>query len=199
MMEFKINNYFETPIYTGLKKDWVKKFNKLSDPYIKNSSETDYQSDSLLPNNNFKPLKDYIGINSWNILDHMGFDLSHYELFFTELWVLEFSKSGGGHQDAHVHSDNHISGFYFLKCSNKTSYPVFYDPRPGALMSKLILKDTTKAGTGSEKINYKPEPGTFIFFPSYLKHYFVLDKGKDPFRFIHFNLQAVRKEIVKRK
>lgn len=199
MMEFKLNNYFETPIYTSLKKDWVKKYNNLCNKYLTKKTGLTYQSDTLLNDNDFKQLKDYIGINSWNILDHMGFDLSKYELFFTELWVQEFSKSGGGHQDAHVHSNNHISGFYFLKCSKRTSYPVFYDPRPGALMNKLELKDNDKASTGSEKINYKPEPGTFIFFPAYLKHYFVLDQGKDPFRFIHFNIQAVRKEIVNHK
>lgn len=199
MMEFKVNHYFQTPIYTSLKKEWIKKYNKLCDLHIKKDDQLTHQSDSLVEDNNFKELKDYIGINSWNILDHMGFDLSQYKLFFTELWAQEFVRSGGGHHEAHVHSNNHMSGFYFLKCSKRTSYPVFYDPRAGAMMSKLELKNKSIAGVGSEKINLKPEPGTFIFFPSYLKHYFVLDQGKDPFRFIHFNIQAVRKEIINHK
>ena len=45
--------------------------------------------------------------------------------------------------DTHVHWDNHISGFYFLKCSDKTSYPIFHDPRAG-MMTKLPQKDKNK-------------------------------------------------------
>ena len=41
-----------------------------------------------------------------------------------------------------------------------------------------------------------PEPGTLILFPSFLEHGFPLDHGIEPFRFMHFNLQAVRKTIV---
>ena len=32
----------------------------------------------------------------------------------------------------------------FLKCSEKTSYPIFHDPRPGAEMTKLFMKDQSK-------------------------------------------------------
>ena len=37
---------------------------------------------------------------------------------------------------------------------------------------------------------------SFLFFNSYLTHEYVLDQGIDPFRFIHFNLQAVRTMIT---
>ena len=48
---------------------------------------------------------------------------------FSELWVPEFSKKGGGHHSAHIHWNQHVSGFYFLKCSDKTSYPIFHNQR----------------------------------------------------------------------
>jgi hypothetical protein len=35
-----------------------------------------------------------------------------------------------------------------------------------------------------------------IFFPAYINHGFTVDDGVDDFRFIHFNLQAVRKIIT---
>jgi hypothetical protein len=95
-----------------------------------------------------------------------------------------------------VHWDNHISGFYFLKCSDKTSYPVMHDPRGGAMMTKLPLKDKSKVSHMSDSIHYKPKPGTLIFFPAYIPHEFVVDDGVEDFRFIHFNLQAVRNIIV---
>ena len=52
-----------------------------------------------------------------NILTDQGFDISNYTLDYTEMWIQKFAYEGGGHQDTHVHWDNHISGFYFLKLS----------------------------------------------------------------------------------
>ena len=126
----------------------------------------------------------------------MGYDLKDYEIFLTELWVQEFNEKGGGYHESHVHYDNHISGFYFLKCSDKTSYPIFHDPRPAKLMTQLPLKDEKNITSGTDKINYTPKPGTILFFPSYINHEYPMDKGIETFRFIHFNLQAVRKMII---
>ena len=100
-----------------------------------------YHSTSLVGDPALKELQDYIGATSWNCLDHMGYDLTNYELFWTEFWVQEFGEKGGGHHEGHTHYDNHISGFYFLKCSDKTSMPVFHDPRPAKLITQLPLKD----------------------------------------------------------
>jgi hypothetical protein len=35
-----------------------------------------------------------------------------------------------------------------------------------------------------------------IFIPAYLTHEYIVDAGIEDFRFIHFNLQAVRKMIT---
>ena len=35
-----------------------------------------------------------------------------------------------------------------------------------------------------------------IFIPAYLEHQFSVDPGVEDFRFIHFNLQAIRKIIT---
>ena len=45
-------------------------------------------------------------------------------------------------------------------------------------------------------IQYKPEPGDMVIFNGYLPHSFVVDSGKIPFRFIHFNLQAFPKQLI---
>ena len=85
------------------------------------------------------------------------------------------------------------SGFYFLKCSNETSYPVFYDPRSSKSMNMLKQKDDSKLTYSTEQVHFKIKPGTLLFFNSYLTHEFVFDKGIEPFRFIHFNIQATDK------
>ena len=51
--------------------------------------------------------------------------------------------------------------------------------------------------SGTELINFKAEPGLLMFFPGYLEHEFSVDYGQAPFRFIHFNISAVLKEMAK--
>ena len=48
-------------------------------------------------------------------------------------------------------------------------------------------------GLGSPEIT---SVGTFMFFNSYLEHEFSVDHGLEPFRFIHFNLQAIPKQLI---
>jgi uncharacterized protein (TIGR02466 family) len=209
--------YFGSPVYSIEIPEWVNDVNKVCNKYIKEVKKNNaksikdrekklgkkigdhgmsHHSTSLISDSGLKELQDYISATSWNILDHMGYDLKNYELFWTEFWVQEFGEKGGGHHEGHIHYDNHISGFYFLKCSEKTSIPVFHDPRPAKLMTQLPLKNETEITFGTDKIHYKPKPGTIIFFPAYMEHQYVVDNGVEPFRFIHFNLQAVRKMIT---
>ena len=215
--------YFGCPIYVIGKPEWVNETNKVCDEYIKAAYDREkpsmeerkkilgekdfarvkdhgisYHSTRLIDEPKLKNLQEFIGNTAWNILDNQGFDMSQHTMFFTELWVQEFSKNGGGHHNTHIHPNNHISGFYFLKCSEKTSYPMFHDPRPGALMTKLPLKDDSQISLAQDIINYKPTPGTMIFFNSYMPHQFTVDDGVEPFRFIHFNIQAIRNEMIEK-
>ena len=146
--------------------------------------------------NKYKVLTDYIGATSHNLLLEMGFDMSGHQLFTTEMWVQEFAKSGGGHHTLHTHWNGHISGFYFLKASDKTSLPLFEDPRAGNLMNLLPELDKTKITYASSQVHYKVQPGRMIFFPSYMPHQYVIDMGIEPFRFIHWNCQAIPKGVL---
>ena len=217
----KTDWYFNTPVYFIEKPEWLPSAIKATDKYIKASEKTNqkvlkerkkwlgnedylkvkdhgmsYHSTPLNGDPDLKELESYVGNTSLNLLNEWGYDMEQYTMFFTEFWVQEFAKNGGGHHSTHVHWDNHISGFYFLKCNDKTSYPVFHDPRAGAMMTKLPQKDNSKIGPMSDQVHYKPKPGTLIFFPGYVPHEFAVDMGIEPFRFIHFNLQAVRNIIV---
>ena len=209
--------YFSSPVYSIEIPEWVDDANKVCDKYIKEAKKNNakaikerekklgkkigdhgmsYHSTSLVGDPALKELQEYIGSTSWNILDHMGYNLTNYELFWTEFWVQQFAEKAGGNHSPHVHYNNHISGFYFLRCSDKTSLPVFHDPRPGKLMTQLPLKNEKEITLGTDKIHYKPKPGTMIFIPAYLTHEYIVDAGIQDFRFIHFNLQAVQKMIT---
>jgi len=213
--------HFSTPVYSINKPEWLSSAIKATDKYIKISQKNSqkdlkerkrilgnqdylkvkdhgmsYHSTPLNGDPGLKEMEQYVGATSYNLLDEWGYDMTKYTMFFTEFWVQEFAKNGGGHHSTHVHWDNHMSGFYFLKCSDKTSFPVFHDPRSGAMMTKLPHKDNTKISPMSDQIHIRPKPGLLVLFPAYVSHEFAVDMGVEPFRFIHFNLQAVRNIIV---
>ena len=204
-------HYFASPIYFTDKPEWVNDLNKAANPFIEQSRKTNstlikkrnkkfgnkgehpwvHHSTTLIGNPEFKVLQDYIGATAWNLLDGQGFDLSNHTIYITELWVQEFSKDGGGHHTLHTHWNGHISGFFFLNASEKTSMPVFEDPRAGRMMNLLPQKDPSKITQASHQVNYIAKPGRLIFFNSYLPHMYSVDNGYEPFRFIHFNIQAI--------
>jgi len=206
----QITEYFKTPIWIEDKPEFVKSLNKASNQYIKDAKKREkefikkhgdfgrsYHSTPLTMDNNFLDFRNYIGQKSWEFLDWCGFDMQQYTTMFSELWVQEFAKNGGGHHSAHIHWNQHVSGFYFLKCSDKTSYPVFHEPRTGARATKLKMKPGNGVFHGTELVHFKPKPGTLIIFPGYLEHEYAVDFGIEPFRFIHWNIQAVPKEMAK--
>jgi uncharacterized protein (TIGR02466 family) len=205
-----INEYFKTPFWIEEKQEFLKSIDKASNKYIKDAKQVEkkyikeygdfgrsYHSRSLTLDNDFLDFRNYIGQKSWEFLDWQGFDMQQYQTIFSELWVQEFSKKGGGHHSAHIHWNQHVSGFYFLKCSDKTSFPVFHDPRTGARATKLKLKKENSICHGTELVNFKLKPGTLIIFPGYLEHEFTVDHGIEPFRFIHWNIQAIPKEMAR--
>jgi len=205
-----IEEYFQTPIWSEYKPEFIKSLNKASNQYIKDAKKREkdyikkygdfgrsYHSTPLTHNNDFLDFRNYIGQKSWEFLDWQGFDMQQYTTMFSEMWVQEFAKKGGGHHSAHIHWNQHVSGFYFLKCSDKTSFPIFHEPRTGARSTKLKLKPSKGIFHGTELVHFKPKPGTLIIFPGYLEHEYAVDHGVEPFRFIHWNIQAVPKEMAK--
>jgi hypothetical protein len=155
------SNLFSTPVWDVYDPSYVKNLIKATDSYIKEAKNRNkkyiqhrnkqfkiklndfglsHHSTKLYNDPKFEGFIDVILDTSLNFLDSQGFDLTNYKLALNEMWVQEFAKQGGGHHSSHIHWNQHVSGFYFLKCSEKTSYPVFHDPRPGALMTKLPLK-----------------------------------------------------------
>ena len=211
--------YFKCPIWYADEPVFVNKLNKASDKYIKDAEKNlkkdrdertkkfgdkkdmgqVFHSETLVGDPRFKQLQDYIGATSHNLLVEMGFDLTDYQVFITEMWVQEFAKAGGGHHTLHTHWNGHMSGFYFLKASDATSMPMFEDPRPGNLMNLLPEKDRTKITYASSQVVYKVKPGRIMFFPSYMPHQYLVDLGYEPFRFIHWNCQAIPKSVVQYK
>ena len=211
----KKDEYFKSPVYSETRSEWVDKLNNLCDPYIvkaredredenkklltlgyKNDIGQTYHSEPLEPDNNFDFFHNYIAKKSRWVLDDMGYDMDHYSLIFTESWVQEFSFNGAGHHWFHTHSNAHISGFFFLKCSKLTSKPMFQDPRTAHVPLKLKEKDPEKISNANDIVNYSICPGSLLLFPAYMSHAYAVDHGIEPFRFIHINMRAVEKNVL---
>ena len=157
---------------------------------IKDHGMSYHSGPELYKDERFAELALLVKNTSKNILEDQGFDLSNHSIDYTEMWIQKFALEGGGHQDTHVHWDNHISGFYFVECSDRTSKPIFHDPRSGRLMLNLPIKNHSKLCPAMERQIFSVKSGTLLLFNSWLPHQFSVDNGVDPFRFIHFNLQA---------
>jgi hypothetical protein len=216
MSKFNANIYFGTPVWTNEVLEFVKPINKLADKYIKNAKKNlqpalkdrnkvykrklgDFglsnHSVSINKDPEAKEFTDFCGNRSYEFLDWCGFDLKNHSLHYTEMWVQEFSSKGGGYHDTHVHWNQHVTGFYFLKASERTSMPVLHDPRQGAMMTKLPQKDGTKITHANESVHYKVKPGTMVIIPGYTPHQYPVDMGVEPFRFVHWNIQCVPRNI----
>lgn len=193
------DNFFCSPIYKMSKSEWVENIYSICRPYLIEAKQllknniipgTVFHSKSLINEIKLTFFHEYILEESKKILDHQGFDMTKHKCIIKESWVQEFSDINPFHEQ-HVHSNSHISGFFFIKSSENTSYPIFQDPRYGALMTVLTQKDENKITHASENIKFKNKPGDIIFFNSYLPHSFSINRSNEPFIFIHFNIQAI--------
>tara|TARA_Y100000310_G_C20309539_1_gene635583 strand:- start:132 stop:503 length:372 start_codon:yes stop_codon:yes gene_type:complete len=120
------DEYFRTPIWSEEKPEFVKSLNKASNKYIKIARTRDkklikangdfgatHHSPPLLKDNDFLDFKRYVGQRSWEFLEEHGYDMKQYQALFSEMWVQEFSKKGGGHHEDTFMGINTYPGFIF--------------------------------------------------------------------------------------
>ena len=209
----KFYDYFKTPVYTENLSHWIKDINEKCDKHIEDAKKEKNYKEKIIKNKSdfgevahsveiytdpkLKFYIEHIGQRSWEFLDQMGFDLSNHTCVFKECWVQEYPKDGGGHHNSHVHSNNHVSGFLYLKRDEDGPIPVIHDPRPAALLSVLPEKNPNEITYGSQAINWTPLPGTLIIMPAYLTHQYSVGGPNQAFRFIHFNIQAIDNRFMK--
>ena len=152
------SKFFWTPFWSNSIPEWVDEIDKACQVHLDMAHEREkskieknngddfgmvYHSGPIETDPKLKELVDYVGATAYNLLESWGNDLSNHEMVYDSMWVQEFSQNGGGHQRVHIHENCHVSGFYFLRNDN-SSFPLFHDPRPGAMMTKLPEKNETE-------------------------------------------------------
>ena len=177
-MEMKMIPYFGTPIFGTGMPEFLKSSIKFTDPYIKQAIK------------NHKPIiakrKKELGLN----IGDFGVAYQSTTLLNDENLAPLRDKVGATHA-MHIHHNTHVVGFYFLKSSKRTSALIFHNPNSGARALCLPPKDEKALTFANDTVNFEVEPGSLILSPSYLPHEFTVDPGVDPFRYIHFTVQAI--------
>ena len=115
----------------------------------------------LLPN--FKPLVDGVIESTTQILKKLKYEYDKIEI--TNMWANKM-QSGDVHPP-HTHSNNFLSGVYYLK-SNNTAPIQFFDPRPSA---SVLQPRNTPNQYNSSMVKFDSIEGSGLIFPSWLQHW----------------------------
>lgn len=195
----EVFTYFPTLIYTFKKPEFLEIAQTVCEEYVEQTKEQQkelneiypvYMTDSFYNDPRISELSKFIGETSWNILNDQGYNMSSFNVQFTEMWCQQHYKHSSMEQHTHKFGSQ-IVGFYFTKTPEECSRVVFHDPRIAKTMIDLPETDNSMASPVSNMINFKPEPGMLIFTNAWLAHSFTRHAEEDPIQFIHFNLNVV--------
>ena len=120
-------------------------------------------SDQLHEVKVFKPLVDGILKATTSILKKQQYQYDKIEI--TGMWANTLN-SGEAHSP-HTHSNNFLSGVYYLKAGN-TSPIQFFDPRPAA---NVLQPRNTPNVINSSMVQFNSVEGVGYVFPSWLLHW----------------------------
>jgi uncharacterized protein (TIGR02466 family) len=193
--------YFGTPVYSFLMPEYLDSARDVCKTYLdklKNEVALDeiypmYQTVSFDTEPSISVLTTEIKKASYTILENQGYDLSNYELFYTEFWCQEHHKTSG--QERHVHGYNNVlTGFYFIETPENCSRLVIHEPKTAKEFGNFLPeKNPNQVSLASQTINFVPEPGQLIITNSWLHHTFTRNENNTPFTMIHFNIGAAYK------
>lgn len=195
MNELKQFHYFQTPVYTIKKPEFLETVRSVSKEYLKKTPK--HQDHSVYPlrqtesfhfDNRLSEFSQFILDTSWNILDGQGYNMTNHRTYFDSMWLQEHSKRSS--MEYHNHGNCHIVGFYFIKVPEIAPKAFLHDPRISKQMMELPYKQTEDVFIATNMVNFTPEEGSFIFTNSWVAHSFSRNAADKKFKFVHFNVTA---------
>ena len=140
------------------------------------------KSANLHKQKEFKEFTELVISTSKEILDKLKYDVE--DIVITDMWATVL-KSGENHP-AHTHSNNFLSGTYYLHSDQGASI-MFRDPRPAA--GVILPRMTESTITNASLLTYASKQNRAIIFPSWLPHYVKPNKSKNKRISIAWNIQ----------
>ena len=156
----------------------------ISDLWVNRDYDDRWQTKSadLHKQKEFKEFAELVISTSKEILNILKYDVE--DIVITDMWATVL-KSGENHP-AHTHSNNFLSGVYYLHSTQGASL-MFRDPRPAADVIMPRVKESIIAN--ASLLSYTSKQNRAIFFPSWLPHYVKPNKSTANRISIAWNIQ----------
>jgi len=193
--QFQAWNYFPSTVYMVERPDFLPEVKEVSEELLK-VAKANAKLDPIYPvrmTGNFfadprvAKFAEFIGQNSWSILQAQGHAMDHLSVVFTEMWTQEHHKHSLMEQHTHGFGAQ-LVGFYFIEVPEKSSSIIFHDPRPGKVQTGLMETDMSLITNASNSIHFQPKPGLMIISNAWLPHSFGRHAANKPLKFVHFNM-----------
>ena len=154
------------PTATNAEKERIEGMKKyISDLWSKRDYDDNWQTKSanLHKQKEFKFFADLIILTSKRIIEQLDYKVE--DITITDMWANVLKDTE--HHPMHTHSNNFLSGTYYLQSDQKASI-VFHDPRPAADVIVPRKKETTL--NNSSLLSYASKQNRAVIFPSWLPH-----------------------------
>ena len=173
---FLIDDFYNSDI-TAMKK-------YISDLWVNRDYDDRWQTRSanLHKQKEFKEFAELVISTSKDILNELKYDVE--DVVITDMWATVLKTEE--HHPAHTHSNNFLSGTYYLHSDQGASI-MFQDPRPAAGVILPRIKESTIAT--ANLLTYASKQNRAIIFPSWLPHYVKPNKSKNKRISIAWNIQ----------
>ena len=135
------------------------------DQYIRDKRPNWQSSPNLDKMDIFKDFTREVSKSSFEILDKLNYKADEIEI--TDMWA-NVLKQHETHQP-HTHSNNFLSGVFYLDAGETTPGITFQDPRPGA--NVILPRKKLDHMNNANLLNYKAKTNRIIIFPSWLVHW----------------------------
>ena len=130
----------------------------------------------------FKKFSELVISTSKEILNILKYDVE--DIVITDMWANVLKSAE--HHPAHTHSNNFLSGTYYLHSDQGASI-MFQDPRPAA--GVILPRMTEQTIANASLLTYASKQNRAIIFPSWLPHYVKPNKSESKRISIAWNIQ----------
>lgn len=149
-----------------------------------------YQTDDLSGDIRMSEFCEYIGNSGHNILRSQGYNMDIFSVNIKQVICEEHQKFSLMKERSDLF-DSQLVGFYFLEVPENSSKLVLHDPRPAKKFINLPQVNEHVCSDASVSMNFASNPGSFIFFNSWIPFTFTKNASDKPFKFIYFKLGVV--------
>jgi uncharacterized protein (TIGR02466 family) len=133
--------------------------------YLLDLSNNWQTSDNLHTKTELNKFTDHIQKTCEHVLTYQGYEYDSVEI--TNMWANGLKK--GETHAPHTHSNNILSGVYYLVASPETAPIQFFDPRPQASVMRPKINVMSKLN--SSMIQFESIKNVGFVFPSWLQHW----------------------------